>query len=95
MSTHRSRTGATQTPPRRRSPAKRSRNPKSAKTAMTATGAKSGAKDRAKEKASGNAAPGKASTVPLRAQVRRSADPRVLEAAYRAFERLTRPRYLH
>ena len=89
MPTHRSRTGTSPCSARRKGQAKQSRNAKS----VNAVGAKSGAKGG--KKSVGKAARGKSASAPLRAQPPLSADPRVMEAAYRAFERMPRPRYLH
>ena len=100
MPTHRSRTAASQSSSRRRGAAKQ-------QTRQATTGKAGSAKPATKGSATGRAtahakktavkrpARGAAVGVLRRRKEPFSNDPRVLEAAYRAFERLPRPRYLH
>jgi len=100
MPTHRSRTAASQSSPRRRGAAKQ--QVRHAKTTK-ARAAKPAAKGSKTARATGHAKKTTPKKTPRGAMIgvlrRReepfSNDPRVLEAAYRAFERLPRPRYLH
>jgi hypothetical protein len=99
MPTHRSRT-ASQSSSRRRGPAKQqTRQAKSGKAGAAKPPRKGSATarsaGRAKKTAVMKPAPGAAVGVLRRREKPFSNDPRVLEAAYRAFERLPRPRYLH
>ena len=90
MPIHRSRAGASQSSQRRKASAKDGRNAKT-----TSTGAaESSPQGLAKNGSHGK--PGRATlSIPVRAHPPFTQDPLVLEAAYRAFERLSQPRYLH
>jgi len=99
MPTHRSRTAASQSSPRRGAAKQQARHAKTTKPG----GSKPTPQGSATARATGQAKKTAAKKTPRGTVVgvlrRRdepfSNDPRVLEAAYRAFERLPRPRYLH
>jgi hypothetical protein len=100
MPTHRSRSAASQSSPRRRGAAKQqARQTKTTKAGKSKRAPKSSAAGRAtapaKKTAAKKTSAGTAVGVLRRREQPFSNDPRVLEAAYRAFERLPRPRYLH
>ena len=100
MPTHRSRTAASQSSSRRRGAAKqqscRAKTRKAGAAKPAPKGCATGrATVHAKKTAAKKPARGAAIGVLRRREEPFSNDPRVLEAAYRAFERLPRPRYLH
>jgi hypothetical protein len=100
MPTHRSRTAAPQSSSRRRGGAKQhTRHAKTGKGGAPKSAPKSSGPGHATARAKKPAAkkPARATVVGVlrRREEPFSNDPRVLEAAYRAFERLPRPRYLH
>ena len=98
MPTHRSRTAASQSSPRRGAAKQQARHGKTTKAGAVKRAPKSSPTGRATGPAKKTAAK-KTSAAAVGVLRRReepfSDDPRVLEAAYRAFERLPRPRYLH
>jgi hypothetical protein len=101
MPTHRSRTAASQSSSRRRgAPKQQTRQARTGKAGTSKPAAKGNANGRASVPAKKTVAKkpprgGAPVGVLRRREEPFTNDPRVLEAAYRAFERLPRPRYLH